>query len=96
MSGAWRRRRRPGSAKQPLPLLRELDRIAGMLHDSVLQSFGTALLEAQLCERLAQKGRYDALEKELLILQVSLNDAIDSVRSIVTALRQLIAENDTP
>lgn len=65
----------------------ERERLAKLLHDDVLQAFGTCLLKVQLCERLAQLERYDQLRSELPRLQETLNETIDKVRAVVSALR---------
>lgn len=67
---------------------KELDRIAALLHDDVLQTFGSCVLKAQLCERLVQKGQYALVEKELGLLLDRLNSAIDSVRHLVSTLER--------
>ncbi|MCL5958628.1 MAG: histidine kinase [Chloroflexi bacterium] len=66
----------------------ELERIAGYLHDKILQSFATCLLKVQLVERLAQMGRYDQMQNELTQLEDSLDDAIDKMRDLATSLRR--------
>lgn len=69
-------------------LQEEMDKLAVQLHDGILQHFGTCVLKAQLCERLLQKEQYTLAEKELGLLEESLNSAIDSVRDLVARLRQ--------
>lgn len=66
----------------------ERERIARLLHDEVLQSFATCLLKAQLCERLAEMGRYDQVRSELPALEKALSDTIDRVRAIAVMLKE--------
>lgn len=66
----------------------ERERIARLLHDDVLQSFATCLLKAQLCERLAEMGRYDQVKSELPALEKALSDTIDRVRAIAVMLKE--------
>lgn len=66
----------------------ERERIAGVLHNEILQAFAACLVKAQLCERLVQKERYDLLSTEMPLLQESVNQAIDAVRRLETTLRK--------
>lgn len=66
----------------------ERERIAGVLHNEILQAFAACLVKAQLCERLVQKERYDLLSTEMPLLQESVNQAIDAVRKLETTLRK--------
>ncbi len=65
----------------------ELDnRIAKLLHDDLLQTFGACVLKLQFCQKLVEKEHYDKLGRELASLEDSLNSAIDSVRDIMAKL----------
>ncbi len=64
-----------------------LDKVAKLLHDDILQTFATCLLKAQYCERLAQLEQYEMVRKELALLEDTLSDTIDSVRELVSTLR---------
>ena len=70
----------------------DLDRVAGVLHDEILQAFATCLLKAQLCERLLQLERYDMVRNELPLLQDTLSDAIDQVRALAATLKKPVSE----
>lgn len=64
-----------------------LEKVAKLLHDDILQTFATCLLKAQYCERLAQLDQYDQVKRELSLLEDTLSDTIDSVRELVSTLR---------
>lgn len=72
---------------------RRLDRVAKLLHDDILQTFATCLLKAQYCEKLAQLERYDMARQELGLLESMLSDTIDSVRELVSTLKNPDEEN---
>lgn len=87
------------SSQEPNPdtiLQKELERMAALLHDDVLQTFGVCVLKAQLCERLAQKGRYNLVDKELALLEEALNSAIDSVRELIATIRRPLGQQQLP
>ncbi|MCA1644877.1 MAG: histidine kinase [Chloroflexi bacterium] len=67
--------------------------LARRIHDRVLQLLGTALLETEMCEQLAQLGRGDEIGQKLAELRTTLEATVDELRSIMADLRTVSAEN---
>ncbi len=77
----------PAEAIVDRVLSAERERIATHLHDDVLQSFATCLLDSQICERLVQSERHDLLLAEFARLQDALNDTVDRIRQLISTLK---------
>ncbi len=69
------------------PLMEERRRISTILHDDILQAFAVCLLKSQLCQKLQERGQHNQVSKELEDLEVTLNRAIDQVRSLNASLK---------
>ena len=67
----------------------ELDRLAGLIHDDILQSLGVCVLEAELSRRFARKGQRAEAVAELDGALAALQSAIEQSRGALVELRRV-------
>ena len=67
----------------------ELDRLAGFIHDDILQSLGVCVLEAELSRRFASRGQRAEAVAELDGGLAALQAAIEQSRGALVELRQV-------
>lgn len=67
----------------------ELDRLAGFIHNEILQSLGVCVLEAELSRRFARKGQLTEAVAELDGALAALQSAIEQSRVALVELRQV-------
>lgn len=67
----------------------ELDRLAGFIHNEILQSLGVCVLEAELSRRFARKGQLTEAVAELDGALAALQSAIEQSRGALIELRRV-------
>ena len=67
--------------------------LARRIHDRVLQLLGTALLKTEMCEQLGRLGREDEIIGTLVELRATLEETIGELRSIMSDLRTMPADD---
>lgn len=63
----------------------ELDYLAGVIHDDILQSLGLCVLEAELCLRFAHKGQRTEADAEL-------DGMLDALQTAIAQSRRALVE----
>jgi signal transduction histidine kinase len=66
--------------------------LARRIHDRVLGQLGTALVKAEMCEKLEELGRYDEIRPTLLQLRSALDETVVELRAIMAELRNFKSE----
>ena len=67
----------------------EVHPLAKRIHDRVLGLLGTALVKAEMCEKLDELGRYDEIQPTLVELRSALDATVVELRAIMSELRGL-------
>ena len=67
----------------------ELDRLAGFIHNEILQSLGVCVLEAELSQRFARKGQHAEAVAETDGALSALQAALEQSRGALVELRRV-------
>jgi signal transduction histidine kinase len=61
------------------------------IHDRVLQLVGTAMMKAELADKLGQLGRHDEASEALVDLRSALDQTVVELRAIMADLKNQAA-----